>query len=194
MLYISHVLKKSNCSHPKGDDTYKHYDRFKSGDSRKHNATEEEHYELRKCKEEYPAEKWYLAGFNAYREQFKAFLQEFPDTWIYFETLGEKIGARYAQLMPTVRVFDVSKNGKFLSFEKAKELALRFNLPVVKSHIETFGSLENLISMPTQSGSHDEGFPEHKLEGWVLRQEIGGQEVVAKIRVGDLKRLAPFAE
>lgn len=168
---------------------YKRFDLFKTGDPRKHTASEKERYELRLCKSDDPSVKWYLAGFEAHRAAFKEFGRRYPDCWIYFESLGGKIGARYKDLAPTVRVFDVGANGLFLPFSQAVKISAEIGLPVVQHREDVFGTLENLLEVLAYDTSRDGGLPPHKLEGWVLRQEFKGKEVVAKIRVKDLGQI-----
>ncbi len=171
-------------------EPWKRFDRFSKGDPGKRLAIEDERYELRLCKPEDPSVKWYLASFDAYREKFEEFAKRFPDHWIYFESLNGKIGARYKGLTPTVRVFDVNMDGKFLPFLGAARMALEVGLPVVAHRWEVFGALDNLLSILANDFSRDCGFSEHKLEGWVLRQWVNLDEVVVKVRVEDLKKIA----
>lgn len=174
----------------KDGEPWKRYDRFSKGDPRKREVPEEERYELRKCSSDNPAEKWYLASYETHRLQFEEFGRRFPGHWIYFEALGARIGARYKGLQSTVRVFDAAgPTDGFLPFDVAHEMARMVGLPVVASRINVFGSLNDLLADLKMARSSDQGFPEHALEGWVLRQMVGDQEVVAKIRVKDLDKL-----
>jgi len=176
----------------KQGEAWKRFDRFKKKDPRKRLASEEERYELRLCSPYDPGVKWYLASFNAHSSQFNLFGQRHPDRWIYFEALGAKVQSRYPGLDPTVRVFDVSSNGAFLPFSEAVSIAFELGLPVVAHRWETFGSLGNLLDSLTTDSSRDDGLPSHQLEGWVLRQSgsTPSEEVVAKVRIGDLRKLA----
>ncbi len=174
-------------------EPWKRFDRFSKGDNVKRLVSEEERYELRRCEKEDPSVKWYLAGFDAYREQFVEFGRQYPHFWIYFETLGAKIGTRYKDLSPTVRVFDVGDHLGFLPFLDAHRAAFEIGLPVVAYRLEVFGSLSNLFEALRTDTSRDGGFPAHILEGWVLRQRarnhVLDEEVVAKIRVEDLRKI-----
>lgn len=175
-------------------EPWKRFDRFSKGNPRKRLVSEDERYELRLCKSDDPSVKWYLASFNAYREQFEKFGKRYPDRWIYFEALNGKIGARYKGLDPIVRIFDISENGRFLPFLDAASVASEVGLPVVVHRQEVFGFLDNLLEILASDFSRDSGFPKHNLEGWVLRQYVvthaSSGEVVAKIRVEDLKKIA----
>lgn len=168
-----------------GGMPWKRFDRFKAGDPRKHSASESERYELRPCRADDPSVKWYLAGFEAHKAAFEEFGRRYFDRWIYFESLGGKIGARYKDLDPTIRVFDTSYNGVFLPFAETVKTAYQVGLPVVQHREEIFGTLENLLEVLAHDVSGDSKLPPHQLEGWVLRQG----EVVAKIRVKDLNQI-----
>ena len=168
---------------------WKRFDRFSKGDPRKREVSEEERYELRICEPDDPSVKWYLASFNAHREQIEEFGKMYPNSWIYFEALGAKIQSRYSGLDPTIRVFDVGENGIFLPFPETVEVASEFGLMVVGYRWEVFGFLDNLLETLEQDISRDDKLPEHQLEGWVLRQYVLNEEVVAKIRVSDLKKI-----
>lgn len=171
-------------------EPWKRFDRFSKGDPRKRTVSEEERYELRQCEAGDPAVKWYLAAFDAHREAFGRFGQAYPNHWIYFEALGGKIQSRYPDLTPTIRIFDVSENGAFFPFGEAVSIADQFELPVVEHRTEIFFTLGSLLEKLSVANSSDRGFPTHQIEGWVLRQDDGnGNEVVAKIRVADLKKI-----
>lgn len=178
---------------------HKRYDRFSKGDPRKHGASEEERYELRACARSNPAEKWYLDAFEAHLDGFREAARLRPDVWIYFEALGAKIGARYPDLPPTIRVFDIADATGFLPFEQTIELAVATQLPrvafsalylscVFTLHSER-AALDCLFESLTKTSSdlvHPTTKQPYVCEGWVIRQD----ETVAKIRVADLKRLA----
>ena len=174
-------------------EPWKRFDRFSKGDPRKRIVSEDERYELRRCEVSDPAMKWYLAAFDSRREDFEHFGRKYPNHWIYFEAMGSKIQARYPGLAPTVRVFDVSENGKFLPFEEAVKIVSQFWLPVVTYGKKVFGTLDQLLEdlvAPISIYGDDQGLPTHQREGWVLRQDDGnGKEVVAKIRIADLKKM-----
>lgn len=175
-------------------EPWKRFDRFPKNDPRKRLVSEEERYELRLCKPDDPSVKWYLASFNAHRKQFEELGQRYPNRWTYFEALNDKIGARYKGLDPTVRVFDISENGSFLLFFDVVKAASEIGLPVVAHRWEIFGLIDNLLEVLASDTSRDNGFPAHNLEGWVLRQHVVthvlNEEIVAKIRVKDLKKIA----
>jgi hypothetical protein len=171
-------------------EAWKRFDRFSKGDSRKRLVAEDERYELRRCETTDTAMKWYLAAFDSRREAFERFGRMYPDRWLHFEALGGTIGARYPGLTPTVRVFDVSDNSGFLPFGEAVEIAEEIGLPVVSFKMVFFFSLKHLLAKLSEDASSDWGLGRHQLEGWVLRQrDANGNEVVAKIRVADLKKL-----
>lgn len=173
-------------------EPWKRFDRFSKGDPRKRLVSEDERYELRRCEAVDPAMKWYLAAFEAFRHQFEKFGELFPDTWVYFEALGGKIGSRHPGLEPTIRAFDVSRDGKFLPFGMMREMTIKASLPRVDGwHRSWAGSLDRLLEDLGQDQWKDRGLaPPYKLEGWVLRQDDGnGNEVVAKIRVADLQKI-----
>lgn len=174
-------------------EPWKRFDRFSKGDPRKRLVSEDERYELRRCEASDPAMKWYLAAFDSAREAFERFGQQYPNHWVYFEAMGSKIQARYPGLAPTVRIFDVSKNGDFLSFEEAVNIVSQFGLPVVAYGKKTFNTLDRLLEdlvAPISVYDDDLGLPSHQREGWVLRQDDGnGNEVVAKIRIADLEKM-----
>lgn len=170
-------------------EPWKRFDLFKRGDPRKRLVSEAERYELRFCQPEDPSVKWYLKSFEAHREAFDEFGRQYPDIWIYFEALGANIGARYKGLAPTVRIFDVGADGSFLPFFKTVGLVREFQLPAVAYRWEVFGTLENLLEVLARYISMDPKLPPHELEGWVLRSEVNGNEVVAKIRVRDLQQI-----
>lgn len=165
-----------------GGEPFKRYDRFKARDPRKHTATEEERYELRPCSRANPAERWYLDAFDAHAE---AFSRVPSDVCIYFEAMGERIGARYPRLEPTVRVFDASRDGAWLPFVDTVQLATLTGLPLVAHETRVFMTLNNLLLALACADSYDDDLPEHRLEGWVLRQG----DLVAKIRKADLAKM-----
>ena len=169
----------------KGGELYKRYDNFSKNDPRKQTATEQERYRLDKCSRSNPSEKWYWQSFDAYRPQFERLGLHHPDIWVYFEALGSKIGARYPGLGPTVRVFDAGTETAFEPFRGAGEVADAYALPMVFYYYRQFSGLEHLLADLQSAVSGDIGLPEHKLEGWVLRQG----DLIGKIRVADLNKL-----
>lgn len=170
-------------------EPWKRFDRFKKGDPQKRLVPEEDRYELRPCERNDPSLQWYLKSFGVCLAQFVRFGETHPNHWIYFEALGSKISARYKNLEPTIRVFDVSEESRFLFFEEAVTFAVDAGLPAVSYHWETFNNLENLLKSLAGATSRDCGFPPHQLEGWVLRQVQNQEEIVAKIRVHDLNNI-----
>jgi len=184
------VTEKADGSTMQAQDglPYKRYDRFTKGDPRKFTASEEERYELRACTRDNPAERWYLAAFDAHQEAFARSARSAPGLWIYFEALGAKISARYPDLAPTVRVFDVARAGSFLPFERAIEEAGAAGLPLVHYTLTRFVGLPDLFwSLEHQQSDlvHPTTFRPYSSEGWVLRQD----DLIAKIRVADLARI-----
>lgn len=169
---------------------WKRFDRFKKGDQRKRLVPEEERYELRPCDPADSNIKWCLKSFEAYKEQFTLFGETYPEHWVYFEALGSKIASRYKNLEPTVRVFDIGTNSHFLPFEEALNMVAKAGLPTVATRWQYFSNLEILLIFLSQDVSRDTALPDHQLEGWVLRQAVNGGEVVAKIRVNNLKKIA----
>lgn len=168
---------------------FKRYDKFKAGDPRKHSASEEERYRLEQCSRDKPHEQYYLDAFDLFADGFAAAASH---VWIYFEAIGPKIGARYRGEGegPTIRVFDTAADGAFLPFGETRAIAARAGLPTVANIERTFGNLDGLLTVLAAAESGDPGLPKHVLEGWVLRQWDGEKELVAKIRKGDLGRLA----
>lgn len=191
-ILVTEKVDGSTMQSAKGEP-WKRFDRFSKGDPRKRLVNEEDRYELRPCRSDDPSVKWYLASFNAHRERFEEFGRRYPDHWIYFEALGVKIGSRYKGLDPTVRVFDVSDRGIFFSFLDTVKIVSEIGLPMVAYRWEVFGHVNNLLEVLAKDVSRDEQLPPHELEGWVLRQHVVNhaveKEVVAKIRVHDLRRI-----
>ena len=173
-----------------GTEPWKRFDRFKKGDKRKFNASEEERYELRICQPDDPLVKWYIEAFNVYRDRFAEFGRRYPGFCAYFEALGGNIGGRFPGLKPTIRVFDVADENSYLPFLETVKIAESVGLPVVPHRWEMFGNLETLLEILSRDVSGDKDLPMHILEGWVLRQMVNGEEVVAKIRIADLAQLS----
>lgn len=169
---------------------YKRFDNFKPGDPRKHSASEADRYRLERLRRDDPAAKWIFAAADHHREAF-SLLPE--DLWIFFEALGEKIGARYKNpvLAPTIRVFDTGDGVVFSHFDITREFARFYALPLVAAHRQCFGNLDALVENLRSARSCDQQLEHYPLEGWVLRQKDQDlREMVAKIRVKDLERLA----
>lgn len=162
--------------------TYKRFDNFKPGDPRKHAASEEERYRLEKLQLSDPASRWIWRSVDGWKSK----LNQLPEgLWVYFEAIGDKIGARYKGLSPTIRVFDTSSEGKFNPFGFLVVLCHQLGIPTVEFHSSVFGDLGTLVETLRVAESRDEELKPYKLEGWVLRQG----EHVAKIRVKDLDKL-----
>jgi hypothetical protein len=162
---------------------YKRFDNFKPGDPRKHAASEAERYRLEKLQPKDPASKWIWLSVNRWQDKFN----QLPEgLWVYFEALGDKIGARYKGLPATVRVFDTApESGSYNPFETTVEVIQQAGLPLVAFRTVSFGDVETLILQLQSAKPQDEELKPYVLEGWVLRQG----ETVAKIRVKDLDRL-----
>jgi len=161
---------------------YKRFDNFKPGDPRKRSASEAERYRLERLQLTDPASKWIWQSVTRWMPQFN----QLPEgLWVYFEAIGDKIGARYKGLQPTVRVFDTGNETSFNPFEVTVEMAHQAGLPLVASRSVSFGNVEALILQLQAAKPLDEELKPYVLEGWVLRQ----QETVAKIRVKDLDKL-----
>ena len=169
---------------------WKRFDRFKKGSKRKRSVLPAERYELRLLEDTEPAHKWLLASFTTYRSEIEIFGKHNPGLWLYFEALGAKIQARYRDLPPTIRMFDMGNETEFLHFFQTKQAAETYDLPLVASHKTKFSSLEEILTALEHAASNDPRLPDHELEGWVLRQNINGKEIVAKIRKSDLKKIA----
>ena len=168
-----------------GGELYKRYDNFGKNNPLKATAIEAERYRLDKCSRDIPAEKHYWSCYDAHAEAIKEFGSRFPNTWLYFEALSSKIGARYTGLSPTIRVFDTGRDGEFLKFNDTLRHVETVGLPVVADRFQTFGDLAGLLLALSESTSTDSALPPHKLEGWVLRQG----DLIGKIRVDDLKKI-----
>lgn len=174
----------------KGGKPYKRFDLFRKNDPRKHTASEAERYELRLLDPLNHSHREFLTAYNSYRPEFEEFGRRYPDLWIYSEGLSSNIGGRFPGLKPTIRVFDANKNGQYLPFLEILRMAGEVGLPVVPWRWEVFGNLETLLEVLSKDVSSDKELPPHRLEGWVLRQVVNGEEVVAKIRVTDIDQIS----
>lgn len=167
---------------------FKRFDKFKKGDPKKHKATEEERYGLAQIDLDDPSHKYIAKSVSNYVDKFKSLKD---GECVYFEALGPRIGARYKHIpdFQDIRVFDFSRNGKFLAFEEAIVLAEQYELPLVAYRTESLDIARVIQILDDPLCYEDVDAP---IEGFVIREagfelEDGGK--IAKFRVDDIGHL-----
>jgi hypothetical protein len=167
---------------------FKRIDRMRKGDPNKHSASEKQRYELVQLDLEAPQNKYIARAVADYVDTFKK-LED--GLCIYFEALGNHIGSRFQHIpdFADIRVFDFSKNDKFLSFEETIALAEQLELPLTAYVQENLG-LPSLIDRLETPRCYDD--VDAALEGYVIRQagfdlEDGGK--IAKFREEDVYKI-----
>lgn len=165
---------------------YKRIDLFKSGDPRKHSASEEERYGLRKLDENAPENKWILDACSKYRDIFN----HLPDDHtVYFEAFGDKIQSRYAGVDRDIRVFDMAWKDQFTLFRRTVDYCESLGLPTVGWDFKLLAEgVSTLLKILPEARHIEEYFDLVKpveLEGVVLRQ----LDRIAKIRKADLAKV-----
>lgn len=168
---------------------FKRFDKIKKGDSRKHNASEAERYDIKELDLDDKSNKHIAKALKNYVEVFKTL----PDGYcVYFEALGPNIGGRFKHIpsFHEIRVFDFSLKGEYLPFEEAITLAEQYELPLT-SYKSTTLNISNILDLLDNPTCYDD--VDAQLEGYVVREvgyDLPNGGAIAKIRVDDLEKVS----
>jgi hypothetical protein len=166
---------------------YKRFDRKSARKSGKwHNLTDEERYSVERVDLSNRSNRYIAQAVQDYLPIFS----QIPDgVCIYFEAIGQSIGARFAEISEfsdTIYVFDSTRDGEFVPFGDTVELCERVSLPCV-AHSTTELSVSNIIETLSRQPLYYSALPTALLEGFVVRSTTSC--AAAKIRVDDVPKI-----
>lgn len=175
------------------EGVFKRIDKIKKGDPKKFKASEAERYDIVHLDLDSPQNKHIAKATKNYLESFSKLKN---GECVYFEALGPNIGARFKHLKDfwDIRVFDFSRDGKFLSFEEVIMLAEEYELPLVAYRTEIL-DVERIIQILDDPLCYDD--IDAPLEGYVIREagfDIEGGGKIAKFRVDDIEKINKNAQ